>query len=925
MAIPKKIRELSRVVKLHSNWLVYATLGESALTKEEIKELEQYGRLPMGKSLDLVNRSYVLGRMKALLKRAEYKQVSYEAAVNETERLTLSPLEELVIEQARLKAGSYLKNLATEIGNGVFDSLAASLGTVITEATVRDIVANEIELGLLQKKTSQEVASSLAAKLQTGPKKNWKRVAQTELHRAKIAGHAQAIVNKIDVYQHSAGADSLVSVVPAPQCCADCTDHYLDSSGSPKVFKLADLLAAGSNDTASHTKKAGKHLHWKTTLPPLHPSCGCQLVYIPPGYGWSAGKLSLLQKSLFEDYIQKARSGVSGGISSTVKPKGAPSQRVERGIPSQPGAAAPGNVAGPGRPSSNPATPPKPPAPPGGGGGGNIKYSECPFGGGSECQKHGGNGATQHKTGGTILRKHQEAIARGAKPRTEAVQEEQKQQQKAQATAYDKQVHPKDVLLTHLSEGEFSTVKELGKEEKGANISYKATIVGNGSGCMKPPPSFPEDAYRPSAAGIPDGISTTPKNRGQHSEVAAHHLAESLGLTEHVPPTTLRHEVGMGEGMSIQHWQEGKKTIEKLREDNAELNARIDAASKGYGDVTALISCVPEEHRDKVETKLREIAVLDIVQNNNDRHYGNLVFSEDLSDVRAIDHGLCFGAGMQGHKNTLANGFQKYHKDGLTVPDHLLTQFKAHSLADTERHLESKGISDWQIAQTHLRKKFIAHLQDTHGQIPMQATRSVVYGAALSDSASPTSDARHGAFGWSKENRIKEFLDTDAEGQLPDQVFSSFAKHYITTGASDPSHPEHEDCKRMLAMKPLVAPGHGWHAGAVNSESSRNYWDSVPAYAGLRTAARAEQSEASPMRNVPSIGTEKTVNPTGATELANYSDDKKTVNQTGATERASVVEEVKTFKPGRRKSEELTKSLWLSSSAAFPRHLLELE
>jgi hypothetical protein len=77
MAIPKKIRELSRVVKLHSNWLVYATLGESALTKEEIKELEQYGRLPMGKSLDLVNRSYVLGRMKALLKRAEYKQVSY--------------------------------------------------------------------------------------------------------------------------------------------------------------------------------------------------------------------------------------------------------------------------------------------------------------------------------------------------------------------------------------------------------------------------------------------------------------------------------------------------------------------------------------------------------------------------------------------------------------------------------------------------------------------------------------------------------------------------------------------------------------------------------------------------------------------------------------------------------------------------------
>jgi len=72
----QKMKELRHVAKLHANWLIYATLGESAVTKEELDELIKYKKLPMGSSLDLVDKSYLLGRLKAILKASEYKQVS---------------------------------------------------------------------------------------------------------------------------------------------------------------------------------------------------------------------------------------------------------------------------------------------------------------------------------------------------------------------------------------------------------------------------------------------------------------------------------------------------------------------------------------------------------------------------------------------------------------------------------------------------------------------------------------------------------------------------------------------------------------------------------------------------------------------------------------------------------------------------------
>lgn len=794
----QKMMELRRILKLHANWLLYATLGESALTTSELADLHAYGKLPMGDALDLVDRSYFVGRMRSTMKAAEFKKVE------SIETPTLTPVEEQALESAKHKAIMRLKNVT----NVVFD-------------------------------------------VKGGSAEGWSKAVRTEFQTAKIQGIANTIANKTDLYATSDGVDSDVSVIPARQCCEDCRQHYVDVDGNPKVFKLSDLMATGSNADAGtvHTKTAGKHTHWKTTLPPLHPNCGCTLVYVPPGHGWVGGKLSVLNKSLFFEHIAKATAGVSNpGISATVAPGGAPSVKKPAGHPSVPGAAAPGNVAGPGRPSGSL---PKPGSGSGGAGGG-PQFAPCPFGGGADCISHGGNGATMHKPNGSIMKKHQEAMARGAEPKTPEAKEAQRKQQDAASAQYNAQPHPNDVLLDHLSEGEIGSSKRLGDEE-GAGVSeaYKINIKGNGSGCMKPPMEFREEVYYGFNAA--DGAPSMPKNSAHKSEAGAHHLSAALGM-DHVPPTVIRSHDGSGGidhvgQMSVQHWQDGYDTLE-----------RAHPQIKNLGD---LMSSVPPEHKDKMKQKMQEIGCLDFVMNNNDRHMGNLVFSNDLSDVKAIDNSLSFASGMAGHKNAMHNQLLRMGEK-MKVPSHLMERFKNQSLEATMR--ATPGMQPWQQVQTHVRMKYLVHLQETYGHVPIEATRYAAVHAATEDlSPDKLKEIKGGLYaapavpGWSRDSdeRMKEMNDAHDKWEMPDQMYARFAKAYASGKVGGASELE-QSTLRMYRPAYPTGSGHaleqsGFTADSHHDTEHKKFWNAIPAWEGMSHWRNEGDEPAKPLRTPPSL------------------------------------------------------------------------
>lgn len=103
----------------------------------------------------------------------------------------------------------------------------------------------------------------------------------------------------------------------------------------------------------------------------------------------------------------------------------------------------------------NKATPPgTPPTGPGGaasptdgGGGGNDNLVPCPFGGGAECIKNGGNGHPEHKRGGSIMQEHNQALQESNKtqgvdpknPKAGAEESKPGAQQEAEAAPTEQQ------------------------------------------------------------------------------------------------------------------------------------------------------------------------------------------------------------------------------------------------------------------------------------------------------------------------------------------------------------------------------------------------------------------------------------------------------------------------------------------------------
>lgn len=809
MSFNKKLEKVRKVVRLHMNWLISTVLGDDVLSKEERDELKSF-KLSKD-SISLTEKAFILGRVKAVLKKSDWKNFTWEDLQDKT--ASLSPLEKLAVNAAKQKAATHIRGLTNDIATGVFTALQQAQASTVTEASLKQIIADEVALGILEKKNYKQVASSIAEKTKTANGDRWELISRTELHAAKIQGTAQAIINKVDVYQHSDGPDSKVSIIPNPGTCPDCANHFLDNNGTPLVFTLKELLDAGSNADpgTNHSKKNNIHTHWKTTLPPLHPSCRCQLVYIPPGYSWVGTKLTLTDSEALMKAIGDSK------LSATIKPPGPPTKS---------GPATPATIPGvksPAQGSKSPTTSTKVDTPSAG-----PQMSPCPFGGGDSCRKHGGNGAKTHEAGGSIMKAHQEALAAGATPDDPQAAEQLRQETVTNAIEWGKQEHPHATALAHLSKGKIVNKQVIG-EPGVTNLQevFKVTIEGNGNACLKP-------THELSAAtkdrldnnlGITEGYATVPHGKGPENEETGYTLAMGLGLTSHVPPTVTRTVDGKKSSMSS--WKETYQPVSTLGM----------ASGVTHGNPAKFIlDSAPPDKKDAVLTKLKEGVVLALATNNQDMHFGNVLYDPESADVQFIDHTSIGGIGMAGVKcsplQQLANAGYK-----VDVPSHVMDRLSKTSLGDVKR--SSPHMEDWQQGQTFLRMKYIEHLQNTEGHLDPERFRMLIHTA---DGTPLTRDK--GRFSADEATSLAE------EGKLPNQLFEQFATEWITQHAHDEKSPHHEDAKAirdigvfMPATAEVMSSPAAFRAAGKHREHEKSVYASADLFRSRKEHSAAKKKK----------------------------------------------------------------------------------
>ena len=784
----KKLEGLRRTVKRHLNWLVREIAGEDALTEEERKDLSGFKPLPK-QAHDFIQRSFILGRLKSILKKKEYKEITLSKLDQAIKDAKLTPLEKMALDEARHSAGVYIKGLAADIEAGVFQRLSEAESQLVTEATIRNIVREETAFAVLEQKTWKELASSLSDSLRVEYSKRLEMIARTELHSAKQKGIAQAIANKTDVYGSSDGPDSDVSVVTQTGRCEDCARLYEDKDGNPKIFKLSFLMGNGSNATRNHKKVNKQHVHWVATVPPSHPHCFCELVYVPPGYTWKDRKLVLEDK----DKLVKAIG--DSALSATRKPKGPP----QKG-PTPP--AQPGNIPGVASPAKT--TAPKPVSgvdatvAPGGAKGGAASTGpgiEYEYWKGTGVPSADGNWeAYQKKDGGQGYRRPM-----GSAPDRPAAKEDPEQQVNpvAEAMQWSKQPHPDIVKMDHISRGKIVDTQTLGEEEKGITESYRVTIEGNGRGLVKPPAFHGSEAYMRGEI-ITEGAQSVPVGTQHKREAAAYSAHKMFGLDNFVPPTATREFRGVSS--SIQSWEEGFEPLDSgFMKGNLSKKVKIamgdpEVAGRGFKNkLEAAIEICPKDKKEKFIQKLNDGAVMALVLNHNDQHLDNVLINDDF-DVRFIDNSVTAANGMEGAKVQILRDFHNMGRK-VKISETMMTRFGNTSLGDMQRALGGQ-LEDWAVGQTFVRMKYLQHLQETEGHIDYEKFRATIgAGSSLSDNI-----PRAGF--WpdykAEDESSKEFTRRKESGLLQNQLFESFAKQWISDALAQPEdHPDHIAAKQL--------------------------------------------------------------------------------------------------------------------------------
>jgi hypothetical protein len=280
-------RRIREAIRDHHLAFKVEVLGESSVTKRDLKRLKAKGLVPkssvaVAKARAAVPAAHTIGGIAVKSGDDAAKKMDpdtfWEYIRHAPPRLTKH-------ERLSMRATqNHVGKLITGIGEtvlGVFDTTAY----VVDQKLRRDylfVVQEKVSESIADKKGLKEVASALR-KVTGDAQRDWLRVAHTEMHNAMEEGRAHAIsqVTPDDT-------DPFVFKRPRPDACKFCKLLYLDGK-KPRLFRMSELSANGTNHgrKAKRPRRSGPlATQWKATVGSLHPWCQCPLQHMPEGFGF---------------------------------------------------------------------------------------------------------------------------------------------------------------------------------------------------------------------------------------------------------------------------------------------------------------------------------------------------------------------------------------------------------------------------------------------------------------------------------------------------------------------------------------------------------------------------------------------------------------------------------------------------------------
>lgn len=276
------VAELRRRISDHFMGYLVDVYGPATVPQPDLDRLVLLGIIDAEAASairrDYLEDAFIAGMLAARLSDVGLTVTGYSEAEIAAELLRepiiLSAKDREAIEWARQGAAQNARHLgerAVQMGESVVTTYNEEQ-RAIDEAEIKDATA-EAKAG---RRGAKWLRGELGRRLDMY-EQDLDRIASTELQDVENEGAARGILNK-----H--GGDASVCKIPNPKACQKCRELYVDGDGNPKVFRLVDLIANGTN-------VGRKREDWLAVVGTTHPWCACVLRRIPPGMEWVDGVL----------------------------------------------------------------------------------------------------------------------------------------------------------------------------------------------------------------------------------------------------------------------------------------------------------------------------------------------------------------------------------------------------------------------------------------------------------------------------------------------------------------------------------------------------------------------------------------------------------------------------------------------------------
>lgn len=207
-------------------------------------------------SMTPYEQAFILGK----LVRTAGNKVSKKLSLSELQQWTydnnvsLSSTEQATLDLLKDDSVTYLRNWAEEWKKDLINLILRANRQWRAEIAG---TSDQKKINAMRKKALKEIQEGID-RILSKIEGNVQRLIQSEL--AQYYQNAQVV---------GLEGDELVYKIPRENACEHCKELHLNSDGSPKVYKLKDVMGNSNYGSAPYA--------WGFTIGPVHPYCACTL------------------------------------------------------------------------------------------------------------------------------------------------------------------------------------------------------------------------------------------------------------------------------------------------------------------------------------------------------------------------------------------------------------------------------------------------------------------------------------------------------------------------------------------------------------------------------------------------------------------------------------------------------------------------